>query len=332
MSDLAKIAVIGAGLSGLACARELAAAGVAVEVFEKARGAGGRAATRRSGSYHFDHGAQYFTARDARFRAEVQKWSSEGVVQPWSGRIVELGEGGSMVEKGEPTRYVGVPGMSAPARALAAGLDVRFRAQVKKIERRGASWRLVFEDGDRHDGFAGVVISAPAPQSADLLRDSAPLLAATCAAVEMQPCWSVMAAFERPVGSEFDGAFINGRDLAWAARNSGKPGRPTEAECWVLQAGPDWSQRNLERDRTEVACELLTSFFQIGDWPNQEPLHLDAHRWRFARSARPDGAGCLFDPDARGAVCGDWLNGDRVEGAFASGLLAAKGFIAGGVA
>jgi predicted NAD/FAD-dependent oxidoreductase len=332
VSDSAKIAVIGAGLSGLACARDLAAAGVAVEVFEKARGASGRAATRRTGGYHFDHGAQYFTVRDARFRAEVEKWSSEGIVQPWSGRIVELGEGGSMVEKGEPTRYVGVPGMTAPARALAAGLHVRFRAHVKTIERKGSSWRLVLECGKAHDGFAGVVISAPAPQSADLLRDSAPLLAAACDAVEMQPCWSVMAAFEQPVGAEFDGAFINGRDLAWAARNSGKPGRPTDAECWVLQAGPDWARSNLERDRTEVARDLLTSFFQIGDWPYQEPLHLDAHRWRFARSARPDSAGCLFDPDVRVAVCGDWLNGDRVEGAFTSGLVAAKGFIAGGLA
>jgi predicted NAD/FAD-dependent oxidoreductase len=331
-SESAKIAVIGAGFSGLACARELAAADVAVEVFEKARGGGGRAATRRAGAYRFDHGAQYFTVRDARFGAEVDRWLRAGIVQPWSGRVVELGEGGSTIDKGEPTRYVGVPGMTAPARALAGGLNVLWRARVKRIDRSGSNWRLVLESGHAYDGFAGVVVSAPAPQSAELLRDAAPQLAAACRAVVMQPCWSVMAAFAEPIGAEFDGAFINGRDLAWAARNSGKPGRPTEPECWVLHAGPDWSRRNLERERSEVARELLTSLFELGGRPYQEALHLDAHRWRFARSARPATAGCLFDPDARVAVCGDWLNGDRVEGAFTSGLRAAEAFISGDLA
>ena len=55
-----------------------------------------------------------------------------------------------------------------------------------------------------------------------------------------------------------------------------------------------------------------------------------AHRWRCARgraiSAQPD---ALFDDAAAVAVCGDWLAGERVEGALTSGL-AAAGFILGG--
>ena len=47
-------AVVGAGIAGLACARVLAEAGLEVRVFDKARGAGGRASTRRETGFSFD--------------------------------------------------------------------------------------------------------------------------------------------------------------------------------------------------------------------------------------------------------------------------------------
>ncbi|HIP78813.1 MAG TPA: FAD-binding protein, partial [Kiloniellaceae bacterium] len=43
-----RIAVIGAGLAGLLCARRLQDAGLHPVVFEKSRGLGGRLATRRA--------------------------------------------------------------------------------------------------------------------------------------------------------------------------------------------------------------------------------------------------------------------------------------------
>ena len=63
-----RLAIIGAGISGLSCADRLREAGFDLVVFDKARGPGGRMATRRvetaQGIAHLDHGAQYFTVRD----------------------------------------------------------------------------------------------------------------------------------------------------------------------------------------------------------------------------------------------------------------------------
>ena len=42
------IVVIGAGMSGIACARVLRAAGLPVRLIDKGRGVGGRMATRRA--------------------------------------------------------------------------------------------------------------------------------------------------------------------------------------------------------------------------------------------------------------------------------------------
>ena len=73
-----RIAIVGAGISGLACARALADAGLNVQVFEKSLGVAGRMSTRRGELGQCDHGAQYFTARDAAFRAQVQEWIEAG--------------------------------------------------------------------------------------------------------------------------------------------------------------------------------------------------------------------------------------------------------------
>ncbi len=59
METKGKIAVVGAGMSGLACAYELTQAGFEVTVYEKGDSVGGRAGTRRKGHYPFDLGAQF---------------------------------------------------------------------------------------------------------------------------------------------------------------------------------------------------------------------------------------------------------------------------------
>ncbi len=67
-----KIAVIGAGMAGITIARKLAQNNKVI-IFDKARGIGGRMATRRIGDYHFDHGAQYFTAKNSDFKELCRK-------------------------------------------------------------------------------------------------------------------------------------------------------------------------------------------------------------------------------------------------------------------
>ena len=76
-----KVAVVGAGRSGLICARTLQDHGFDVTVFEKSKEPGGRMATRLvDPGLSFDHGAQYFTARDPHFTRHVEAWIARGIV------------------------------------------------------------------------------------------------------------------------------------------------------------------------------------------------------------------------------------------------------------
>ncbi|CAN0368563.1 unnamed protein product, partial [Ectocarpus sp. 4 AP-2014] len=175
-----------------------------------------------------------------------------------------------------------------------------------------------------------VLVTAPAPQAAELLTAS-PSLSNAAKSVRITGCWTVMAAFAERVAVEADGAFVNGpaetTPLSWIARNGSKPGRPAETaagDCWVLDGSPAWSEANLELDPSTVIERLLPAFWQATGQPPSKPIYATAHRWRYALPENPLEESCLADADLRLYAAGDWCGGPKIEGAFLSGLAAAR--------
>jgi predicted NAD/FAD-dependent oxidoreductase len=317
------VAIVGAGLAGLACARTLAAHGVASRLFDKGRAPGGRLATRRveldGHAIGFDHGAQYLTARGALFRATLDAVDA----RPWI----------------EGHRRVGVPRMSAIPRALADGLDLTLGREVVEIAGGPHAWVLrhatprrpggapgadVTEDGP----FEAVVVAVPAPQAAPLLAGPAPGLQAALAPVRMAPCWTLMAAFRAPLDLP-DHIRPEAGPLAWAARDSSKPGRDPAIECWVVQAGAAWSRDHLEMAEQEARAALLAAFGRLAEQALPEAAHLAAHRWRHALVERPVGTPFLWDPVRGIGAAGDWCLGPRAEAATESGTALATAMTLG---
>ncbi len=327
-TDGPTVGIVGAGISGLVAAHSLRACGLEATVFDKARGPGGRTSTRRHDRplslgttempFSFDHGAQYFTARDPRFRRYVDSWIEDGVVARWDGRIATVEHGQVEPKQNGPVRYVGIPGMSAVARHLTADLNVTYETRVRDIERSNGGWQLVSDDGKPLGDFDAVAVSTP-PAQAEPLLAGAPPLRERAASVRLNPCWAAMMIFERQLDLPFDGAFVKDSPLSWIARNTSKPGRP-EDECWVLHGSPEWSARRVDDDGDEVVSALLSAFFTATGLKPQTPLFARAHRWRYSIAKNPLDDGCLWDAGLQIGACGDWCHGSRVEGAFLSGV------------
>ncbi len=318
-----KVAVIGAGISGLICARILSGQGYQVTVLEKSRGVGGRMSTRRADeSLRFDHGAQYFTARDPSFREYLSAWLRDGAAARWKGRIVSLESGIIKEEKSDTDRFVGTPGMSAICQHLAKGIDIRLETEVAPPLRIDDQWRLT--SGDEQLGtFNVVIVSAPSAQSFRLL-EAAPQLASAARPVNMQPCWALMLALSQPSQLQYSGAFVNGSPISWIARNSAKPERAKQPETWVVHASTDWTAANLDLSPEQAQIDLLNEFWKVTGMKGQALKFSSAHRWRYALPPEPLAANCLFDDLQQIGACGDWCSGPRVEGAFLSGLAVAQ--------
>ncbi|MDA9918522.1 FAD-dependent oxidoreductase [Erythrobacter sp.] len=309
------ICVIGAGMAGLACATRLAEAGLLITVIDKGRGPGGRMAARRAQidgeAVSFDHGAQYFTARDPEFMAAVAGWKDIGVVAPWSA----AGEGA----------FVGTPGMNGPIRAMAQSLDVHWNTRAEAIRRDGEKW--IVDAGDTTLVAKTVLVAVPAEQTHDLLDDVAGEFGDIASQAKSEPCWAVMAGFNESLGIEKDALRDPGAAISWAARNSSKPGRTGE-ECWVLHASPARSREIIDMGKDEAGRVLLADFFdQTGAEP-AEPIHIAAHRWLYAMAEAVDGEPARYDADKHLGIAGDYLHSPRVEGAWLSGVALAEKMLA----
>jgi predicted NAD/FAD-dependent oxidoreductase len=333
----ARVAVIGAGMAGAACAASLREAGLAVTLFDKSRGVGGRLATRRAEwvgadgfdqRAEFDHGVQHIQARHPRFRAALRKAAAAGVVAPWAPRVHAAWPASTRRES-----WVPLPQSPTLARHLIGDTPIALEFQVQRLQRGGDGWRVVAVDGSTQGPFDQVLLAMPPAQAAVLLAGHHDRWADALAAVRMEPCWTLMAVTQ-DVDWPWDACEPDTRrsPLAWVARNDRKPGRaaPAGMATWVAHASPAWSAAHLESQPAAVQAALSQALAaQLPTGLKLQWHHRAVHRWRYAvpaispATAAPAGE-CWWDARRGLGVCGDFLGAAAtaaggVEAAWRSG-------------
>ena len=307
-----KVTVVGAGLAGLLAARELTANGHDVVVLDKGKGVGGRLATRRIGDAAFDHGAQFFTVRDPRFQAIVDGWLKAGVVRVWC-------HGFGAEQDGYP-RYVGSTGMTAIAKHLANGLDVRTSSLVFSVlPAEARAWTTTLDTGETFDSDA-VILTAPIPQSFGFAFTAGVEFPDDLRTIDYDRTLGLLAVLDGPTAIPAPGAVQNPDDVfSFIGDNKAKGISPVHAV--TFHANPQWSAEHWDTPHDE-AVELLTKAARryLG---GSNITASNFKRWRFATPQRnwPDRT---WSNDSRTlVVAGDAFAGPRVEGAALSGLDAA---------
>ncbi|SPJ25253.1 NAD(P)/FAD-dependent oxidoreductase [Palleronia abyssalis] len=267
-----KIAIVGAGMAGLAAADRLADAGLVPVVFDKSRGTGGRLATRRHKAGPFDHGAPVAQG-DLAFDMAMERVGARKSGEGWRGD----------------------PGMSSLVKPLAIRADIRTNCRIHEL-RFDDGWYL---DGETGAGpFDGVIVAVPAPQLADLHPDPA------LASVRMTARWTLLVSWPelRPIFPSFPFEAVMRQD---------------SGDAWVAHADAEWSAAHLELDAAEVT-ERLVGLLSEAAGAEGQPDYAAAHRWRYARVARP--LGRPFLQIGQNAVAGgDWALGPNAGDAWHSG-------------
>jgi renalase len=318
-----KVAVIGAGLAGLTCARELRRAGYFVDVFEQDRVIGGRLSTARVGVESFDLGAQYLTGRSSGFRAFLDETTALGYSARWTPRNKVDGEEGA----GQMMPwYVGTPGMASIVRPLTESVRVHTGRKAHTLERADKGWRIWFEDETTAGPFAAIAVATPAPE-ARLLMGRIPHLAQAMNRARMAPCWALMIRFDDKVLPEQDVYSDMSDTIRWIARNNTKPGRTVRGESIVIHASPNWSRDTEDVEPETIADELWNEASHLLSLPPVRPVRKAAHLWRHGLVDQPLGETFVYSHDHRVGAAGDWCLGRLAEHAFESAQGLARAII-----
>ncbi|MEW4225004.1 NAD(P)/FAD-dependent oxidoreductase [Rossellomorea marisflavi] len=299
-----KVVIVGAGLSGIMAARTLMERGITdILLVEKSRSVGGRLATRRIGEGKADHGAQFFTVRSPELEKGVESWLQEGWVRRWFGD--------------SHPRYTGTEGMNALAKNLATGLTVRLNTKVLSITEHPHGCELHLEKGEVIKADH-VLITAPAPQAAELLGVEAP--------VAFRPCLVGLLTLEGPSGLPTPG-HLDGEQLPYGVErivDHKEKGISSTTVLSVYMTG-EWSEEHFSESDEKVLAriiDLVRPYLGGGSEGNGNQLK----RWRYAEAAEVVDQP-LLDAGKRMIMCGDAFLTKRDESGktrFESAYLSGK--------
>lgn len=302
--EVPQVVVVGAGISGLACARALQDAGRSVRVIEKGRGVGGRLATRRIGAARIDHGAQFFTVRSAEFQQTVDAAVGDGAVRVWT-------RGFEAEPDGYP-RYCGTDGMTSLAKWMAEGLQIEVGRTVVDLADLPAP---------------AYVLTAPVPQSLAILSFSKmlpePVQAIELAALAYKPTIAILLELEAdPSGLAPHGGLqlVDHPHLAFVSDNRAKG--ISGAPALTIHLSNEYSAELWDTPDAAVLAAALghvAGFVSVPAVTNSQ-----VQRWRYAGPVQvhPEPTVAWGDHPIV-ALAGEAFAGPKVEGAFRSGLAAA---------
>ena len=307
------IAIIGAGLSGLILAKQLATTHQ-VQIFEKSRGLGGRLATRYAEPYQFDHGVPSFTAKSTAFQAYLYPLQQAGLIAPWTANSVEIQADKTIIACTDTQpEYVGMPKMNQIGKYLAEGMQVERQTRITAIQGVAGAWMLQTETGAEHGPYAWVISTAPPEQTAAILPPGC--LPEIHDVAPMEGCYVMMLGFAEPLPIEWEMATVHHEAIRTILLNHAKPGRPA-GYSMVVQSTKAWAETYSEAENAWVIQQMVDMASEMVQHDLSQAEHTSIHQWRYARSEKPLIPINNIDVQNQIVVCGDWCQEGRVESAY----------------
>ena len=260
-----RIVVIGSGIAGLAAAKHFHSNNFNIIVLDKGKYPGGRISTRIGENFIFNHGAQFFTAKSNEFKNICNRAVNDNVLVNWE-----------IVSK--KNRYIGNPDMREFSFWLSKNLSIYQDTVVESIEYNNT---FTIITNNKKFSADGLIITAPASQTAGLIKNLDNQIYKLIENVTYLPCWCVMISIKDMNLKHFE--IDENSIFSWIVSENNKIKNSLSGNCITIHANEKFSHDHLEKNKEFVLDKIIREFTKIYKVKNNDITYKNIHRWRYAK-------------------------------------------------
>jgi len=312
--------ILGSGVSGSTIANLLSKK-YSVKVFDKARGPGGRSSNKRfKDNLSFDHGVQYISPKSNKFSKFIQKLYKNKILKTWSENHLDF----TFEKKPLSVKYIGKKANNDIAKYNLKGIKQSFASPITKIRFNKNYWEVTINNKLKYQ-FKSIILTCPYPQLKKLAKNYLNKKILNLK-VRMQPNITVMIAFKNQKNLPISSIKFDDDTLAWAANENSKERFKSNINLWTLQATLKWSKKTINKYKNDKSImeKLINRFVQITGFEKKRIIFKKIHGWKYSYNLEKTPYLSIWIKKKNLGICGDWLNGPKVENAWLSAADLAK--------
>ncbi len=313
---MSSFCIIGSGISGATIANLLNKKHT-VDLYDKARGLGGRSSFKRLDNQRgFDHGTQYFSPKTTEFKRFTKKLIEKKILKIWGGNHKFLSD--KKKENKKHVKVIGRKGNNDISKYLLKNVRCYFQSELKKINFQNRKWNLVFNDGEIRN-YENLILTCPFPQLKKLskkyiknsfIREKIKMDANITILIEI-----------KKTNLGYSSFLFNDRILGWAGYENSKKRFKSRSDLWTLQSTFNWANKKINQNKVlkkTNAKILIDKFFKLTGIKQTKILFSLNHGWKYSSNSKPLKLKSYWNSRLNLGVCADWFNGPRLESGWIS--------------
>ena len=313
---MSSFCVIGSGISGATIANLLNKKHT-VDLYDKARGLGGRSSFKRLDKIRgFDHGTQYFSPKTPEFKRFTKKLIEKKILKIWEGNHKFLSD--KKKENKKHVKVIGRKGNNDISKYLLKNVRCYFQSELKKINFQNRKWNLIFNDGEIRN-YENLILTCPFPQ---LKKLSKKYIKNSFIKEKIKMDANITILIEiKKTNLGYSSFLFNDRILGWAGYENSKKRFKSKSDLWTLQSTFNWANKKINQNKVlkkTNAKILINKFFKLTGIKQTKVLFSLNHGWKYSSNSKPLKLKSYWNSRLNLGVCADWFNGPRLESGWIS--------------
>ena len=313
---MSSFCVIGSGISGATIANLLNKKHT-VDLYDKARGLGGRSSFKRLDKIRgFDHGTQYFSPKTPEFKRFTKKLIEKKILKIWEGNHKFLSD--KKKENKKHVKVIGRKGNNDISKYLLKNVRCYFQSELKKINFQNRKWNLIFNDGEIRN-YENLILTCPFPQ---LKKLSKKYIKNSFIKEKIKMDANITILIEiKKTNLGYSSFLFNDRILGWAGYENSKKRFKSKSDLWTLQSTFNWANKKINQNKVlkkTNAKILIDKFFKLTGIKQTKVLFSLNHGWKYSSNSKPLKLKSYWNSRLNLGVCADWFNGPRLESGWIS--------------